>query len=112
MFMLTRSGWSCWCCAGLRTLALRMERHSANAMAVARFLAGRADVASVSYPGIADGPHAHPQAAVAARQMRLGDVPMFGGMLYVPAGCGRAARAVRGGARGGDLRGHPPVHAG
>ena len=58
---------------GLRTLAVRMERHSANALAVARFLAGRPDVAWVRYPGLADGPHAHPGAdgaAVAARQMR------------------------------------------
>ncbi|MFI5292781.1 MAG: PLP-dependent transferase, partial [Candidatus Limnocylindrales bacterium] len=56
---------------GLRTLALRMERHSANALAVARVLAARSDVAAVRYPGLADGPHAHVQAALAARQMRL-----------------------------------------
>jgi cystathionine beta-lyase/cystathionine gamma-synthase len=36
---------------GLRTLHLRMERHGANGAAVARFLAGRADVAEVRYPG-------------------------------------------------------------
>ena len=65
---------------GLRTLHLRVERHAANAMAVARFLAGRDDVASVLYPGLADGPHAHPNAAIAARQMRSG-----GGMVsFVP----------------------------
>ena len=70
---------------GLRTLALRMERHSANAMTVARFLAGRPDVAVVRYPGLADGPQAHPQAAVAARQMRLGGEPAFGGMVsFIP----------------------------
>ena len=80
---------------GLRTLALRMERHAANAMAVARFLAARPDVARVSYPGLADGPHAHPQAAVAARQMRLGDTPAFGGMVsFVPAAGGRHARTA------------------
>ncbi len=56
---------------GLRTLALRMERHSANAAAVARALASRSDVTRVRYPGLDDGPHAHPQAALAARQMRL-----------------------------------------
>jgi cystathionine beta-lyase/cystathionine gamma-synthase/RimJ/RimL family protein N-acetyltransferase len=36
---------------GLRTLHLRVERHQANAQAVAAFLRGRADLASVSYPG-------------------------------------------------------------
>ncbi len=66
---------------GLRTLALRMERHAANATAVARALAARADVATVRYPGLADGPHAHPQAALAARQMALA-----GGMVsFLPA---------------------------
>jgi cystathionine gamma-synthase len=80
---------------GLRTLALRMERHSANAMAVARFLAGRSDVASVRYPGLADGPHAHPQSAVAARQMRVGDAPALGGMVsFLPAAGGRHGRAA------------------
>src|SRR5439155_1151800 len=57
---------------GIRTLHLRMERHCANALAVARFLAGRDDVEWVSYPGLADGPRAHPSAALAARQMRAG----------------------------------------
>ena len=61
---------------GLRTLALRMERHSSNALAVARALADRSDVAIVRYPGLADGRHAHPQAALAASQMSLA-----GGML-------------------------------
>ena len=70
-----------------------MERHSANALAVARFLAARADVAWVSYPGLADGPHAHPGAAVAARQMRLGGEPAFGGMVSFMPGGGRRARA-------------------
>jgi cystathionine gamma-synthase len=51
-----------------------------NATIVARWLAGRDDVALVRYPGLADGPHAHPQAALAARQMRAG-----GGMVsFVP----------------------------
>jgi cystathionine gamma-synthase len=73
---------------GLRTLAVRMERHSANALAVARFLADRGDVAWVSYPGLADGPRAHPSAAIAARQMRGG-----GGMLsFAPAD--RAGRSA------------------
>jgi cystathionine gamma-synthase len=37
---------------GLRTLHLRMERHGANAVAIAAFLAERADVATVHYPGM------------------------------------------------------------
>jgi cystathionine gamma-synthase len=37
---------------GLRTLHLRVERHQANARAVAEFLRGRDDVAVVSYPGL------------------------------------------------------------
>jgi cystathionine beta-lyase/cystathionine gamma-synthase len=66
---------------GLRTLALRMERHSANAQAVAEALAGRDDVDIVHYPGLRGGRHAHPQADLAARQMRLS-----AGMLsFVPA---------------------------
>ncbi len=70
---------------GLRTLALRMERHASNAAAVARFLASRDDVAEVRYPGLADGPHAHPQAALAARQMGGSG----GGMVsFVPAARG------------------------
>jgi cystathionine gamma-synthase len=80
---------------GLRTLALRVERHSANAMAVARFLAGRSDVAWVGYPGLDAGPQAHPQAAVAARQMRLGDQPAFGGMVsFIPAPGGASGRTA------------------
>ncbi len=74
---------------GLRTLHLRVERHAANAAAVAAFLAGRDDVAQVMYPGLASGPHAHPAAATAARQMRAG-----GGMVsFIPAARGgRSAR--------------------
>jgi cystathionine gamma-synthase len=76
---------------GLRTLAIRMERHVANAGTVARFLAARDDIAWVSYPGLADGPHAHPQAAIAARQMRGA-----GGMIsFVPAAGGRHGRTAR-----------------
>ncbi|HEY3334103.1 MAG TPA: PLP-dependent transferase [Candidatus Limnocylindrales bacterium] len=80
---------------GLRTLPLRMARHSANGLAVARFLAARADVASVSYPGLDLGDHAHPRADVAARQMRLGGEPAFGGMVsFVPAAGGPHGRSA------------------
>jgi len=76
---------------GLRTLAIRAERHAVNALAVARFLAGRDDVAWVRYPGLAEGPRAHPQAALAARQMRL-----TGGVVsFAPADGGRHGRTAR-----------------
>lgn len=76
---------------GLRTLAVRMERHVANAAAVARFLAARDDLEWVSYPGLAEGRHAHPQAAIAAGQMRGA-----GGMIsFVPAAGGRHGRIAR-----------------
>jgi cystathionine beta-lyase/cystathionine gamma-synthase len=56
---------------GLRTLHLRVERHQSNARAVAEFLRGRDDVASVSYPG-------------------------FGGMVsFVPAAVGAGSAAHR-----------------
>ena len=65
---------------GLRTLPLRVGRHNANASEVARFLAEREDIEWLSYPGLATGAHAHPQAACASQQMRAG-----GGMVsFVP----------------------------
>jgi cystathionine beta-lyase/cystathionine gamma-synthase len=80
---------------GLRTLALRVERSSANALAVARFLASREDVAVVRYPGLGDGRHGHAQHAVAAGQMRLGGAPAFGGMVsFLPAAGGRHGRTA------------------
>ncbi|TNM41140.1 O-acetylhomoserine aminocarboxypropyltransferase/cysteine synthase [Nocardioides albidus] len=42
---------------GLETLHLRMERHSANALAVAEYLQGHDSVSWVSYPGLADSPY-------------------------------------------------------
>lgn len=53
---------------GLETLDLRVERHCANALAVARFLEGRAEIAKVLYPGL----ESHPQHALAKRQMSGG----------------------------------------
>jgi cystathionine beta-lyase/cystathionine gamma-synthase len=64
----------CWLVLrGLRTLALRMERHSANAQAIAEFLEGHERVGSVLFPGLAS----HPGHDLAARQMPRG----FGGMV-------------------------------
>ncbi len=85
---------------GLRTLHLRVERHVANATAIARFLAGRDDVERVFYPGLDDGQHAHPGAGLVGpgRQMRGG-----GGMVsFIPraggpggsAGGGTGARSA------------------
>jgi cystathionine beta-lyase/cystathionine gamma-synthase len=57
----------CWLTLrGIKTLAVRMERHSANARAVAEFLAGHDAVERVYYPGLAD----HPGHEIAAKQMR------------------------------------------
>lgn len=66
---------------GIRTLALRMERHAANAQVVAEALAARDDVDIVNYPGLRKGRHAHPQADLVARQMRL----TSGMVSFVPA---------------------------
>lgn len=57
---------------GLKTLAVRVQRHNENALALARFLEAHPAVARVNYPGLP----AHPDRALAARQMRG-----FGGML-------------------------------
>jgi cystathionine beta-lyase/cystathionine gamma-synthase len=70
---------------GVRTLALRMERHSANALALARFLAERAEVRRVYYPGLAD----HPQHALACKLLPAG----FGGVLAFELRGGAAAVA-------------------
>ena len=71
---------------GLKTLAVRMERHCANAAAVADFLDGDDRVAEVMYPGLAD----HPDHALAQRQMEG-----FGGMVsFRPAGGADAAHNV------------------
>jgi O-acetylhomoserine (thiol)-lyase len=51
---------------GVETLPLRMERHCANALAVAEFLRGHKRVSWINYPGLAE----HPQHALVARQMR------------------------------------------
>jgi cystathionine gamma-lyase len=56
----------------LKTLALRMERHCANALEIARWLEDRKDVKSVSYPGL----KSHPQHDLARAQMRG-----FGGIV-------------------------------
>jgi cystathionine gamma-lyase len=58
----------------LKTLALRMERHCANALELARWLEEQAPVESVRYPGL----KSHPQHNLARTQMRG-----FGGMVTI-----------------------------
>lgn len=67
---------------GIKTLAVRMDRHCDNAEAVVGLLAERPEVASVLYPGLAG----HPGHEVAARQMRRA-----GGMVSVRMAGGREA---------------------
>lgn len=67
---------------GIKTLAVRMERHSDNAEAVVDLLTEHPAVSQVLYPGLPE----HPGHAVAARQMRR-----FGGMVSVRLVGGRAA---------------------
>lgn len=71
---------------GLKTLGVRMERHSDNAQKIAEWLVGRPGVESVLYPGLPE----HPGHELAAKQMRR-----FGGMISVQfAGGESAARKV------------------
>ena len=58
---------------GIKTLALRMERHCANALAIAQFLEQHPQVERVYYPGLAS----HPQHSLAKAQMTAG----FGGIV-------------------------------
>jgi cystathionine gamma-synthase len=67
---------------GVKTLAVRMERHSDNAERVAELLAGHPAVSSVLYPGLPE----HPGHEVAAKQMRR-----FGGMVSFRVAGGREA---------------------
>jgi cystathionine gamma-lyase len=57
---------------GVKTLALRMERHNSNALALAKWLEAQPQVAGVRYPGLPS----HPQHALAQRQMNG-----YGGMI-------------------------------
>jgi cystathionine gamma-lyase len=77
---------------GVKTLALRMERHCSSALALAQWLEAQPQVARVHYPGLAS----HPQHELAKQQMGQG----FGGMISVDlktdlAGTRRFLEAVR-----------------
>ena len=67
---------------GLKTLAVRMERHCANAVAVVEMLERHPAVAAVRYPGLPT----HPGHEIAARQMRA-----FGGMVAFTLAAGEEA---------------------
>ena len=67
---------------GVKTLAVRMERHSDNAERVVAFLTGHPAVAQVYYPGLPE----HPGHEAAAKQMRR-----FGGMVSIRLRGGREA---------------------
>ncbi len=73
---------------GLKTLPLRMERHCANALHVAQWLAAHPAVARVHYPGLAD----HPQHALARR---LFGGRGYGGMIAFELGADTQAAAFR-----------------
>jgi len=75
--------WDAWLALrGLKTLAIRMRQHCANAMRVAEFLRGHDAVAAVHFPGFAD----HPGHDLACRQM-----DGFGGMVTIDLAGGREA---------------------
>lgn len=78
----------CWLVLrGIKTLALRMQRHAENAMLIAEYLESHAQVERVLYPGL----ESHPQHCLAQRQMRG-----FGGMLtfFIKGGENEARRML------------------
>ncbi|MFM9877745.1 MAG: PLP-dependent transferase, partial [Rhodoglobus sp.] len=74
---------------GIKTLAVRVDRHSANAQAIAEALVGHPKLDAVHYPGLPD----HPGHELAARQMKS-----FGGMISVAVdgGPGKAKQFAEG----------------
>lgn len=70
---------------GIKTLAVRMERHNANGMAIATYLEAHPKVKRVIYPGLSS----HPQHAIAKKQQRG-----FGAMLSFDLGSLDAARKL------------------
>jgi len=70
---------------GVKTLAVRMDRHDSNGMAVAKYLENHPKVKKVIYPGL----ESHPQHAIAKRQQKG-----FGGMLSFDLGSLDAAKAL------------------
>lgn len=82
----TPGPFDCWLVLrGIKTLAVRMRAHEANAQRIAAFLQTHPRVEQVRYPGLAGTP----QAALAHRQMRC-----FGGMISFDVRGGKAAAAA------------------
>jgi cystathionine gamma-lyase/cystathionine beta-lyase/cystathionine gamma-lyase/homocysteine desulfhydrase len=75
---------------GTKTLPLRMQKHNANGLALAEFVASRPEVKKVYYPGLPT----HPHYELARRQMNG-----FGGMLAFDLGSLEAARTVLNGVK-------------
>ena len=80
--------WDSWLVLrGVKTLAVRMERHNANGQAIAEYLSRRGDIEAVHYPGLPS----HPQHKLAAAQMKG-----FTGMISLELGnLERAKRVVQ-----------------
>jgi cystathionine beta-lyase/cystathionine gamma-synthase len=70
---------------GIKTLAVRMDRHNSNGMAIAQFLEAHPKVKRVLYPGLSS----HPQHEIARRQQRG-----FGAMITFDLGSLDAARTL------------------
>ncbi len=70
---------------GIKTLGIRIERHSANALQIAQFLEDHSAVKKAYYPGL----ETHPQYDLARRQMRY-----FGGMVSIELESETAARKM------------------
>ena len=70
---------------GTKTLHLRMERHNANALQIARWLEARTDLKAVYYPGL----ESHPQHELAKRQMKG-----FSGMVSFDTGDAERTRRM------------------
>ena len=68
---------------GIKTLEVRMDRHSSNAQTIAEALVGHPKISTVYYPGLPD----HPGHALAAAQMKS-----FGGMISLKLADGPTAR--------------------
>jgi cystathionine gamma-lyase len=64
---------------GMKTLAVRIGQHCANALRIAQWLAQHPKVDRVVYPGLAS----HPQHALAQKQMKMCGTPTFGGMITI-----------------------------
>jgi cystathionine beta-lyase/cystathionine gamma-synthase len=78
--------WDCWLALrGVKTLAVRMRQHEANAKHIAAWLAERKEVKKIYYPGLPS----HPGHALARSQMRG-----FGGMISFDLGSLAAAQIV------------------